>query len=127
MKSTTIYTSYFAMIRKFPDNIEPVSIARVTPKFFQGKKIESVMPTSSILWEYKQNPDKERYIKRYEREVLSKLNIDELNQIFNSILQESGKEHIALICYEKSSDFCHRHILARWLNERGIECKEFIP
>ena len=85
------------------------------------------MPTSSILWEYKQNPDEERYIKRYEREVLSKLNIDELNQIFNTILQESGKEHIALICYEKSSDFCHRHILARWLNERGIECKEFIP
>lgn len=37
-----IYTSYFAMIRKFPDNIEPVSIARVTPKFFQGKRIESV-------------------------------------------------------------------------------------
>ena len=32
---------------------------------------------------------------------------------------------IALVCYEKPSDFCHRHLVADWFNKNGIECKEF--
>ena len=24
-----------------------------------------------------------------------------------------------MLCYEKPSDFCHRHILAAWLTEHG--------
>lgn len=33
--------------------------------------------------------------------------------------------HIALICYERPTDFCHRHLVSKWLNENHIECKEF--
>lgn len=32
--------------------------------------------------------------------------------------------HIALVCYEKSGDFCHRHIVADWLNQAGYDVKE---
>ena len=32
---------------------------------------------------------------------------------------------IALICYEKPTDFCHRHLVADWLNKNGIECEEW--
>lgn len=35
-----------------------------------------------------------------------------------------GKE-ICLICYEKPSDFCHRHLVADWLNKNGVKCKEY--
>ena len=28
---------------------------------------------------------------------------------------------IALVCYEKPEDFCHRHILAAWLEEYNIK------
>ena len=31
-----------------------------------------------------------------------------------------GREEIALVCYEKPGDFCHRHIVADWLDQ-GIE------
>lgn len=34
--------------------------------------------------------------------------------------------HIALICYEKPSDFCHRHLVADWLNKNGIPCEEWV-
>ena len=40
-------------------------------------------------------------------------------------LQEvSGGRDIALCCFEKPDDFCHRHLLADWLNEKlnlGVE------
>lgn len=33
--------------------------------------------------------------------------------------------HIALVCYEKPSDFCHRHLVAQWLSQNGFKCKEW--
>jgi uncharacterized protein (DUF488 family) len=33
--------------------------------------------------------------------------------------------NIALVCYEKPTDFCHRHLVADWLKEHGYECEEF--
>ena len=32
---------------------------------------------------------------------------------------------IALVCYEKPSEFCHRHLVSDWLNAAGFECEEF--
>jgi uncharacterized protein (DUF488 family) len=29
-----------------------------------------------------------------------------------------------LLCYEKSGDFCHRHLVAEWLRRYGYEVKE---
>ena len=36
-----------------------------------------------------------------------------------------GENDIALICYEKPSDFCHRHLVAEWLNQNGFKCEEW--
>lgn len=36
----------------------------------------------------------------------------------------SGGKDIALICYEKPTDFCHRHLVAEWLTTNGIKCDE---
>lgn len=32
-----LYTSYFGKVKKLPENIIPVSIAAITPRWFQGK------------------------------------------------------------------------------------------
>ena len=44
------------------------------------------------------------------------------------ILTTSVKEKTYIVdscyCYEKPSDFCHRHLVADWLNKNGVECKE---
>lgn len=36
-----------------------------------------------------------------------------------------GENDIALICYEKPSDFCHRHLVSEWLNQNGFKCEEW--
>ena len=47
--------------------------------------------------------------------------IKELNYLVPNV---NGKD-IALICYEKPSDFCHRHLVAEWLNKNGFKCEEW--
>ena len=38
----------------------------------------------------------------------------------------SDNRDIALLCFEKPSDFCHRHLVASWLNETmHLNIKEF--
>ena len=34
--------------------------------------------------------------------------------------------NIALICYEKPSDFCHGHLVSDWLKENGFNFEDFI-
>ena len=76
------------------------------------------------MYEYKKNPDKERYIRRYKDECLviwkdPQILIDGLKYV------SKGKD-VALMCYEKPGDFCHRHLLADFLNEKlGLDIKEF--
>ena len=36
----------------------------------------------------------------------------------------SGGKDVALCCYEKPDEFCHRQMVAAWLGEYGIEVKE---
>ena len=48
----------------------------------------------------------------------------------NRVLEElkalsGGAENIALVCYEKPEDFCHRHLVANWFRENGIQIKEW--
>ena len=50
--------------------------------------------------------------------------LKDLTDLINSVNDHIGKE-ICLICYEKPSDFCHRHLVADWLNKNGFECKEY--
>ena len=131
-----IWTSYFANIKQLEDaGIYCVSICNKVPAFFKGPNIESVAPNNSILWEYKKSDetdeDRERYKQRYINEVLCVYRFHP--EYFTDLLQsfsdsENGKD-IALICYERPEDFCHRHILAEWLNERlssrGITIEEY--
>lgn len=39
--------------------------------------------------------------------------------------ESANDKHICLICYEKPADFCHRHLVAKWLNDNNFKCKEW--
>lgn len=137
-----IYTSYFAKIRKMPGNVVPVSISQWPPKWYNGLQCKALAPTKDILMEYKDSNEddkvkEERYNERYENEVLGKLNLkqvlsnlqsqidmDTLDLLEVDNVWESKNLHIALVCFEKSGDFCHRSIVAEKLKELGIPCRE---
>lgn len=118
-----IYTSYFAKIRSLPDNFVPISISIYPPKGWTGLEYKQLAPSASILSEWKQRGDCKRYIDRYFDEILSKL---DPFQVAADLYQMAGDgKYPVLICYEKSEDFCHRHLVTSWLEENNIRAEEY--
>lgn len=129
-----IITSYFAKVDTLKQHcIVPVSIARFQPKWLIGDNalpvVDCLAPTKDILRDRKQfGLSDAQYTARFYNEVLSKLDAT----VIASQLTEYSKRYgnnwtIALCCYERPGQFCHRRLVAEWLQrELGIEVPEFI-
>lgn len=113
------YTSYFANLKNIPEKIVPVSICGKAPDWYNGLQFKKLAPKYSFFMEYKQDHDEEKYTKCFNEQVLFYLNA---NDIAIQLRKLAGTSDIALICYEKPGDFCHRHIVLNWLKENGIPC-----
>ena len=77
---------------------------------------------------YKQDHNKEDYISEFQKQILNRLNASKVVFNLGRLADKDGTFYsfdICLICYEKPSDFCHRHLVAEWLNKAGFECKEW--
>lgn len=122
-----IYTSYFPKVNKLRERgIYPVAICQIPPTWFDGPNLASLAPSKDILFEYKANPDEKRYLYRYVEEILCAFRFHP-EMITQALERMSGGKDVALCCYEKPSDFCHRHLLANWLNEKlGINITEYV-
>ena len=116
-----IYTSYFAKLSKLPPNVVPISICGKAPIWYNGLQYKKLAPKYSFFSEWKKNGDNNYYIEHFNDEVLSTLSPQ---IVYNELLTLSGGKDIALICYEKPTDFCHRHLVAEWLTTNGIKCDE---
>ena len=122
-----IYTSYFAKLRSLPDYIVPISICGKAPEWYQGLQYKKLAPKYDFFMEWERNKDNNFYIKYFQEQVLDKLNpIDVTLDLSKMAYGNIGEKDIALICYEKPSDFCHRHLVADWFNKNGVCCKELV-
>jgi len=113
-----IYTSYFANIRNLTSSIIPISIANFPPIWFRGKSIKSLAP------DYKsKNYDVADFTVCY----LDKLSEIGAEEIVNMIANIGRNKDVALCCFEKPTDFCHRHILSEFLNlELKLNIREYV-
>ena len=118
-----IYTSYFAKLKSLPDNIIPVSICGKAPDWYKGLQYRKLAPKHDFFIKWKENHDNDYYIKCFEEQVLDKLNIHQV--MFDLYETVTDDYDIVLVCYEKPTDFCLRHLVANWLTENGYECKEW--
>lgn len=108
-----IYTSYFA---KQANNPKALAICRWTPKWYNGRQCLLLAPSDKLLRGYKNGEvSEEEYAHAY-TDYLNSLTIEKVL----SVLTDGD----VLLCYERSSDFCHRHILAKWLTEHGVQVEE---
>lgn len=98
-----IKTSYFA---KSGTRKNAVSIARSAPPYFKGQVVSYLAPPYYLLKKYKIDHDEKYYEFEYINRVLNHL---DPMKVFKEL---EGK---LLLCWEKSGIFCHRHIVARWL------------
>lgn len=110
-----IVTSCYAEARELQkEGYMLVSVSRGTPGWFRGcYKLSDVAPT----WAMVKMTSAEKYDEAY-RKILDSLDAKKI--------YESLPEKCALLCYEKYPDWCHRRMLAEWMEEEiGIEITEF--
>ena len=122
-----IYTSYFAKLKYLPDNVVPIAICGKTPDWYKGLQYKKLAPKYDFFIKWKKNHDNEYYIKCFNEQVLNKLNASQVIMELKHLCKNYSNNYsdICLICYEKSSDFCHRHLVANWLKENGFDIKEY--
>lgn len=111
------YTSNYA--RKGRDE-NAIAISVKPPDWYQGNALPIVAPTWELVLGVREGRiDEREYTSRY-LQLLEVRNVDSL------LLVETLPDTVYFLCYEKPTDFCHRHVFARWLSEKtGIEISEW--
>ena len=117
-----IYTAYFAKLKSLPKDIIPVSICGKAPDWYNGIQYKKLAPKYGFFTEWKRTGDNDYFVKCFKEQVLNQLNAHE---VVDDLIDLHSGLHIALVCYEKPTDFCHRHLVAAWLREHGYKCEEF--
>ena len=121
-----IYTGYWAKIKEYEqEGLIPVGISGKIPDGFNGVKYQQLAPKYTWWHEWHDNKlSNEWFKKKYYETVLNELD----STTVVKELQDFGKD-IVLLCYETPEKFCHRHLVAEWLNKNQnlniyeFECK----
>lgn len=121
-----VYTSYFAKLKSLPDNIIPISICAKAPDWYKGLQYKKLAPSYDLLMHWKNVHDEEYYKKYFKEQVLDKLDVGEVIDETAAMVGYENPVDICLTCYEKPTDFCHRHLVSKWFRINGIESKEWI-
>ena len=120
-RAMRIYTSHFGNSRKLKEaGVKIICVAIGRPGFISGvPQMVNVAPTRYMI---SAACSHDEYLKLYDRNLASQ----DANKAIGQIESSSEGKDVALCCYEKPGDFCHRHILAKRLTEKtGIETTEF--
>lgn len=99
-----MHTSYFAKYR----GIDGVNNAIKPAPGFNGPSYPDLFPKWKFLKQYKEDGNKYAYTKAYYDEILSKL---DPQKVLNDL---EGK---TFLCWERSGEFCHRRLVAEWLQD----------
>jgi uncharacterized protein YeaO (DUF488 family) len=110
-----IFTSYFANWRKFPKEYKTVSVSRYTKDYIKvDLHALELAPSPELLLGYKDG----------------KITDEEYNEIYLKQLSLLDPKEIAkkydnaiFLCYEKDGEFCHRHLIKKWL-ETTVKIEE---
>ncbi len=116
------YTTYFAKLKSLHKSIVPISICGKAPDWYSGLQYKKLAPKYDFFMRWKETHDNDYYINCFNSQVLANLKAE---QVINDLRAMAAGKEFALVCYEKPSDFCHRHLVAKWLQKHGYEIKEW--
>ena len=113
-----IYTSYFGNVRNVEGaGVKPVGIVAYSPGWLKLDNYKVLAPRGDML-----KLPRSEYVPLF-RKILAGLNPQHV--LADLEVLSDGKD-IALMCYEKPPRFCHRQMVAVWLErELGIKVREF--
>lgn len=116
-----LYTSYFSS-KKYDIN-KSISIALWTPSWYLEKVVDSIyyslQPSKFLVTEFKVGNLSQEDYACYYFAIL-----ENLRKVTPEKVCKDLKDGMVMLCYEKSNEFCHRHLVRKWLNEAGFECEE---
>lgn len=114
-----ITTSYFGNIRNVQN---PLSIAGKAPDWYNGPQFKHLAPKYDFYKKYKDGVINELgYTQEYYDRVLDAYTPESL---VRTLMYKFGNE-ITLLCYEKPGEFCHRRLVANFLqNGTGLVVPE---
>ena len=95
-------TSYFAGYK----DLNGISIAIKAPAWYTGTCYPALYPKWSFLSQYKKDGDMDAYMISYHKQILAPLDPE---KVYNDL------KDTTLLCWEKPRVFCHRRIVAKWL------------
>lgn len=127
MNKGTLYTSYFAKMKQAKIKGGIVSVSRFNPKWIKEEDLlawcKSLSPSENLLHDYKHNGiNWDEYTRRYLIEIgNSKQASVDISSIATSLTLGNN---LVLMCYEKSSDNCHRHLLGELFKLKGFNVEE---
>lgn len=115
-----MFTGYFAKLKEYKQaELIPISISAKAPDWYNGLEYKKLAPKWVFFQEWKYGShkgDNEYYISQFDEQVLKPLTVEDvLADITN--LSGGDLDKVILLCYEKSTDFCHRHLVADWINK----------
>lgn len=114
-----VITGYYAQLKKYQEKgLELINIARYKPQWLtiDIKSYSDLFPTDKMLSDYKETNNVDLYIYNYMSEILNKLDPAKVYKDLDNKI---------ILCYEKPTDFCHRHLVSIWLNNNGYIAREF--
>lgn len=120
-----IYTSYFShkFIKNYDNNIIRIPIcATLTHSHLYNKWFKELAPDIETVARFNLVNTKTKGIKEwFSRKYIEKLNRlkqeGTIDLYIKELLELVQYEDVYLLCYEKPPNFCHRHILAKFLNK----------
>lgn len=98
-----MYTSNFSKSAADP---RAVSIARRAPPWYTGPSYLDLAPTEELLNHWHMYHDQQHYLIEFQKQL------DKLDPL--KVLNDLGPDAV-LCCWEAPDVFCHRFIIARWL------------
>jgi len=93
-----------------------VAISRGVPKGFKGRRY---MPLAPATWALVREPDEAVFREKF---------MSQLERLDARATVEALGEDAILLCWEKPGEFCHRRVVAEWLErELGTSVPEQKP
>ena len=120
-----IYTSYFRKAEEIKAaGLATISIAQHQPRWIKPGVIDGVIQALApdAEWLAWAESDREKYLKYYH----ARLAVLDVEEITARIAEIAAGKAAVLLCYERPGEFCHRRIVANWLEEHaGIVVPEW--
>lgn len=110
-----VFTSCFKFARSLDESkFFVVSISRFPPRGFKCYRCYEFAPSATLLRRFKAGLSEYRYRFIYRRDVLERIDV---HKVFEDLAVKACGRDIVLCCFEPAFNFCHRRLLANYVQE----------